>query len=228
MPLLAKVRQQFDLEANPTIIAEHLQDDTLLAQQMERTPGLRVPGSFDQFELAIRAILGQQVSVAGATTVAGRLVQTFGEKIETPWVQVCYLFPSAEKLAQASLDQIAALGMPGSRAKTILSFAQFAAAGGLDMPVGSSLPHVIATMKALPGIGEWTAQYIAMRALRFPNAFPAGDLGLQKAAAVLPELRCTEKQLLQRSQSWAPWRSYAALLLWESLKQPLESMSDGN
>lgn len=217
MPLLAKVRSQFDLEANPTVIAAHLEADPLLQAQMARTPGLRVPGAFDAFELGIRAILGQQVSVAGATTVSGRLVRAFGEAVETPWPEVSMRFPLPQTLAAASIEEIAKIGIPKTRAATIQGFASFAAAGGLDMPPGASLEECVARLKQLPGIGEWTAQYIAMRALRIPNAFPAGDLGLQKAAAMAPETRCGEKQLLARSQAWSPWRSYAALLLWESL-----------
>jgi AraC family transcriptional regulator of adaptative response / DNA-3-methyladenine glycosylase II len=217
LPVLARLREQFDLEANPTIIASHLQNDALLARQIAITPGLRVPGAFHPFELAIRAILGQQVSVAGATTISGRLVKAFGKPVQTPWPEISHEFPSAAVLANASVDQIAALGMPGKRASTVIAFARFAADGGLDFSANQNLETVVAQMKSLPGIGEWTAQYIAMRALRYPNAFPAGDLGLQKAAAIKPETRCSEKELLQRSQAWAPWRAYAALLLWQSL-----------
>lgn len=220
LPLLAKIRQQFDVEANPVVIAQHLQHDPLLAQQIVRTPGLRVPGSFDAFELAIRAILGQQVSVAGATTVSGRLVHKFGVLAESPWVGVTHHFPRPERLAELSVEEIATIGVPKTRAATIQHFSSFTAAGGLQLQAGISLEELILRLKALPGIGEWTAQYIAMRALRFPNAFPAGDLGLQKAVSgeasqLAP--RCTEKQLLQRAEAWSPWRSYAALLLWQSL-----------
>jgi AraC family transcriptional regulator of adaptative response / DNA-3-methyladenine glycosylase II len=217
LALLAKVRQQFDVEANPVVIAQHLQSDPLLAQQITRTPGLRVPGSFDAFELSIRAILGQQVSVAGATTVSGRLVQKFGDLAESPWLGVSHHFPSAHRLAQLSVEEIATIGVPKTRAATIQHFASFAAAGGLQLQPGISLDVVVQRLKALPGIGEWTAQYIAMRALRFCNAFPAGDLGLQKAASAHLPQRCTEKQLLLRAEAWSPWRSYAALLLWQSL-----------
>ncbi len=217
MPLLAKVRTQFDLEANPTVIQSHLQADALLAQQMARTPGLRVPGAFDIFELAIRAVLGQQVSVAGATTVSGRLVRAFGDAITTPFAGVTHHFPSPVLLAQLPVEEIATIGVPKSRAATIQNLARFALAGGLQRKIGASADAVVADLKTVAGIGEWTAQYIALRALRFPDAFPAGDLGLQKAAAIAPETRITEKQLLQRAQAWSPWRSYAALLLWQSL-----------
>jgi AraC family transcriptional regulator of adaptative response / DNA-3-methyladenine glycosylase II len=217
MPLLAKVRSQFDLEANPSVIQAHLATDSLLAQQMERTPGLRVPGAFDIFELAIRAVLGQQVSVAGATTVSGRLVRAFGERINTPFVDVTHHFPSIDLLARLPVDDIASIGVPKSRAATIQNVARFALEGGLQQKMGVSADAVVADLKTVVGIGEWTAQYIALRALRFPDAFPAGDLGLQKAVAIAPETKITEKQLLQRASAWSPWRSYAALLLWQSL-----------
>lgn len=220
MPLIERLRNQFDLEANPAMIAQHLQQDPRLAAQLLKTPGLRVPGAFDTFELAIRAILGQQVSVAGATTVAARLVARFGREVpvssDLPSA-LQYHFPRAEDLAQASIDAIAGLGMPGKRAATVVAFAQFVADGGLDLPPHLPLEEVIARLKALPGIGEWTAQYIAMRGLRYPNAFPAGDLGLQKAVSENLEQRCSEKELQAMSQAWSPWRSYAALLLWQSL-----------
>lgn len=219
MPLLAKVRTQFDLEANPSVIQAHLQADPRLATQMDKHPGLRVPGAFDSFELAIRAVLGQQVSVAGATTVSGRLVQAFGEPVSTPFAEVTQHFPSAAVLAQLPLESIAQIGLPKARAATIQNLARFALEGGLERPPGASAEEMVVRLKSVVGIGEWTAQYIALRALRFPDAFPAGDLGLQKAAALAPETRITEKQLLQQSQAWSPWRSYAALLLWQSLSK---------
>lgn len=216
MPVLAKIRAQFDVEANPIVITAHLASDDILAKQILITPGLRVPGSFSLFELAVRAILGQQVSVAGATTVSGRLVQRFGSAFDSPWAGITHQFPSPATLAQASISDIAKLGMPGARANALLNLSQFASKGGLDRLVGAPLEEVLRSLKQLAGIGEWTAQYIAMRGYRFPNAFPAGDLGLQKAVSS-GESRCTEKQLLAQSQAWSPWRSYAALLLWQSL-----------
>ena len=218
--LLARVRRQFDLEANPATIAQHLSDDNLLAATVQAMPGLRVPGAFDNMELGLRAILGQQVSVAGATTISGRLVARFGTACQSPYPQLSYFFPDANTLANASIDEIASLGMPGRRAATIKHFAEFCQHGGLQLKPGSELADVIHQLKQLPGIGEWTAQYIAMRALRFPNAFPAGDLGLQKAAAKLANGasdRWGESQLSEHSQVWAPWRSYAAMYLWQSL-----------
>lgn len=218
--LLARVRRQFDLEANPATISQHLLDDSLLAPAIQATPGLRVPGAFADFELAIRAILGQQVSVAGASTIAGRLVTRFGMALETPFAEVTACFPSPARLAEASVDEIASLGMPGKRALCIQQFAAFCQQGGLQVAPNLDLAELIRRLKSNPGIGEWTAQYIAMRALRYPNAFPAGDLGLQKAAAQLAaagSARWSEAELLQHSQRWAPWRAYAAMYLWQSL-----------
>ncbi|RBA24464.1 DNA-3-methyladenine glycosylase 2 family protein [Herminiimonas fonticola] len=218
MPLLARIRSQFDLDANPQVIAAHLADDALLQKQISKTPGLRVPGTFDVFELAIRAVLGQQVSVAGATTLSGRLVGKFGIQADTPFIGVTHHFPTPERLAAASAAEVAAIGLPIARAEAIRNLAQFAAQGGLKIKPGTSLLEVVAHLKTVRGIGEWTAQYIAMRALRFTDAFPAGDLGLQKAAIELEDgVRLTEKQLLLRAANWSPWRGYAALLLWHSL-----------
>ena len=221
MPLLAKVRQQFDLEAHPQTIHSHLYEDVMLAGQIQHTPGLRVPGAFNHFELAIRAVLGQQVSVAGATTVAGRLVTRFGIPVMTPFASVTHHFPTPQVVTQLSIDQLAGIGIPGARAATLQNVAQFAIDGGFERAADSTLDEAIQQMKRIRGVGEWTAQYIAMRALRFSDAFPAGDLGLQKAAAQAnnpAETRWSEKQLLTRSEQWSPWRAYAALLLWQSLK----------
>lgn len=218
MPLLSRVRRQFDLDANPSVIQAHLLPDALLGKLITAMPGLRVPGAFDAFELALRAVLGQQVSVAAATTLSGRLVQRFGDRIETPFAGVTHHFPPAERLATAAKAQLAQIGVPLARAETIQNLARFAADDGLTTRPGATLADTVARLKTVRGIGEWTAQYIALRALRFPDAFPAGDLGLQKAAAVTTSTsRLTEKQLAARAAAWSPWRGYAALMLWHSL-----------
>lgn len=218
MPLVARVHNQFDLDANPEVIAAHLSTDPLLAKQIARAPGLRVPGAFDTFELALRAVLGQQVSVAAATTLSGRLVRLFGNAIDTPFAGVTHHLPTPQQLANVSASDIATIGIPASRAETIRAIAEFAAQGGLQLKPGIGLADTIAHLKSVRGIGEWTAQYIAMRALRFTDAFPAGDLALQKAAVESADVkRLTEKQLLERATHWSPWRGYATLLLWHSL-----------
>jgi AraC family transcriptional regulator of adaptative response / DNA-3-methyladenine glycosylase II len=215
MPLLAKARAQFDLDANPEVIEAHLRQDRLLNAHIEAMPGLRVPGAFDAFELAVRAVLGQQISVAGATTLSGRLAARFGDPIDTPFACLTHHFPSAQRLAGMEADEIAQIGIPATRAQTIQGLAQFAAHGGLHMQPGMALEDAVVRLKTVRGIGDWTAQYIALRALRFPDAFPAGDLGLQKAASEEgASSRLTEKQLAARAAAWAPWRGYAALLLW--------------
>lgn len=213
MPLLERVRNQFDLDANPQVIESHLQRDPLLGPRIASASGLRVPGAFDAFELAVRAVLGQQISVAGATTLSGRLAERFGAAADTPFSGVTRHFPAPEVLACADCADIAAVGLPVARARTIRDLAKFAAAGRLQIPPGMSLDKAIDTLKTVPGIGDWTAHYIALRALRFPDAFPAGDLGLQKSAAEYGE-RLTTKQLGMRAGGWSPWRGYAALTLW--------------
>lgn len=213
MPLLARARSQFDLDANPAMIEAHLRNDPLLAARIDARPGLRVPGAFEAFELAVRAVLGQQVSVAGATTLTARLVQRFGTAADTPFPQLTHHFPEPVALVAAEDSDVASIGLPLARAQTIRHLASFAAEGGLDLPPGMPLDEAIAKLKSVRGIGDWTAHYIALRALRFPDAFPAGDLGLQKAA-VGEEGRLTERQLAARAEQWAPWRGYAALALW--------------
>lgn len=213
MPLLTRVRAQFDLDANPAVIEAHLRRDAALACRIDALPGLRVPGAFDAFELAVRAVLGQQVSVAGATTLSGRLVARYGDPASTPFPSVTHHFPHATALAAAGAENIAAIGLPQARAQTIANLARFAAQGGLQMRPGIALEEAIARLKSVRGVGDWTAHYIALRALRFPDAFPAGDLGLQKAAAE-EGARLTEKQLAARAGAWSPWRGYAALVLW--------------
>jgi AraC family transcriptional regulator of adaptative response / DNA-3-methyladenine glycosylase II len=213
MPLLARLRSQFDLDANPAVIENHLRGDRLLATRIAATPGLRVPGAFDAFELAVRAVLGQQVSVAGASTLCARLVQRFGVALETPLPGVTHHFPSAAVLASVAAAEIAAIGLPATRAATVRELAQFAANGGLELRPGVTLEDAVRHLKTVRGIGDWTAHYIALRAMRFPDAFPAGDLGLQKAAAEGAP-RLNEKQLAARAAAWSPWRGYAALALW--------------
>jgi AraC family transcriptional regulator of adaptative response / DNA-3-methyladenine glycosylase II len=221
MPLLSRLRNQFDVDASPAIIDTHLASDPMLADAIARIPGLRLPGAFDAFELVVRAVLGQQVSVVGASTLAGRLVARFGTVATTPFESVTRHFPLASELALVEPAAIAAIGLPAARGQTLQSLAIFAAQGGLDMAPGTTLEQAVAKMKTVKGIGDWTAHYVAMRVLRYADAFPAGDLGLQKAAARLlgqdPGEKLTATQLAALAQSWSPWRGYAALRLWHSL-----------
>ncbi len=199
--VLRRVRHLFDLDARPSAIADTLSRDALLARIIKKHPGLRVPGCWDNFEMLLRVVVGQQVSVAGATTIMRRLVERVGTT------------PAA--VAGSSPEQIAALGMPQRRAETIWQLARLVKTGILNLEEKD--PHVFyEQLVAVPGIGPWTAEYLRMRVLRWPDAFPASDLGLQKAIA--SGGRETQKQLIVRAAGWQPWRSYATVLLWKSLE----------
>jgi AraC family transcriptional regulator, regulatory protein of adaptative response / DNA-3-methyladenine glycosylase II len=210
--LLARLRNLFDLSARPDVIVAHLGGDGLVGPAVQRCPGLRVPGAFDGFELAMRAVLGQQVTVRAASTVAGRVVAAFGERIEYPFPELTHLSPSAERLAEATVGQLAALGMPARRAATLRGLAEAASSGKLPLAPGLAPEEVIGRLRQLSGIGEWTAHYIAMRVLRWPDAFPHHDIGLRKAAG-----EPSARRLLHLAEAWRPWRAYAAMHLWHSL-----------
>jgi len=215
MNVLARLRHLFDLDANPLVIAEQLSLDPRLAPLIAANPGLRVPGAWDGFELAVRAVLGQQVSVRGASTLAARLAETFGKPLATPHEAILRFSPGAKVFAATTPEKIAAIGLPLQRAATLHALATAVSAGELRLHAGADAKETIDTLKEIGGIGDWTAQYIVMRALRWPDAFPAGDLGLRKAVAEDGPLR--ETQLLQLAEKWRPWRAYAAVYLWSSL-----------
>ncbi|MBW2316655.1 MAG: DNA-3-methyladenine glycosylase 2 family protein, partial [Deltaproteobacteria bacterium] len=189
-----------------------LSADPTLARVVAAHPGLRVPGAFDGFELAVRAILGQQVSVRGATTLAGRLVERFG----TPCpgesdAAVSRLFPRPERLARARIE---AIGLPAARAGAIRALARAVSSGEIVLDGSADPDETCAALEALPGIGPWTSAYVAMRALREPDAFLSGDLGLRRALAT-PEGLPSARALGERAEAWRPWRAYAALYLWQ-------------
>jgi AraC family transcriptional regulator of adaptative response / DNA-3-methyladenine glycosylase II len=211
-PLLARVRHLFDLDANPQPIAAHLSRDERLSGHIRRTPGLRVPGALDGFELALRAILGQQVTVKAATTLYRRFVDKFGEPIETPFDGVDRLPPRAEEVAQASLQSVIDLGLTQRRAETVQRLARASAEGSLRLEPAVDLLSTMAALQDLPGIGPWTAHYIAMRALGDPDAFPEGDLGLLKALEL-----SKPRELAAAAEGWRPWRAYGAMHLWHGL-----------
>jgi AraC family transcriptional regulator of adaptative response / DNA-3-methyladenine glycosylase II len=204
------VRRVFDLDADPAPIGAQLRHDSALAARLRRRPGVRVPGAFSGFELAVRAVLGQQVTVAGARTLAGRIVASYGTSLAAPEGAVSRLFPSAQALAAADL---AGLGLTRARAASLLALARAVAAGALDLEGGQAPESVRRGLLALPGIGPWTADYVLLRALGEPDAFPAGDLGLRRALGP-PGRPLTAAALEQRAKAWQPWRGYAALLLW--------------
>lgn len=207
--LKQRLRALFDLDARPEEISAALGKDILLADAITRNPGLRVPGAFDGFELAIRAILGQQITVKAAATIGGRFSEAFGEKIETPHAGLTHLTPTAERVAGASIEEIASLGIIRTRARSIIAVASECAFGRLHLEPGADPAATIQQLLALPGIGPWTAQYIAMRALRMPDAFPKEDIALRNRLGGMSAVRAE-----QRSVVWRPYRSYATLHLW--------------
>ncbi len=206
-----RVERLFDLTANPRQIAAGL---GTLASGASGRLGLRVPGAFNGFEVAVRAILGQQISVKSATTVAGRFAAAFGETLETPFPTLTRLTPTPERVAQAEIGEVASLGIIAARSKSILALAEAVASGKIILEPGGDVAGTIVQLKELPGIGEWTAQYIAMRALSWPDAFPHTDLGIYKALGVNKP-----KQVLQIAEAWRPWRAYAVMHLWKSLEE---------
>ena len=208
LPLvIRRVRAMFDLDADPAAI------NSVLHAAFPGGDGLRVPGALDGYELAVRAVLGQQITVAAARTLAQRMVERFGEMIETPWPELSRLFPAPAVLAQASGDALGQLGIVRQRQAAIVGIARAVLDRRLQLHGGADINATLATLKALPGIGDWTAQYIAMRALRWPDAFPAGDGALHKALDV-QGLKNPARQAELASLAWKPWRSYAVIRAW--------------
>ena len=204
--LVARVRRMFDCGADPAAIGDHLSTDPLLAPLVKKRPGLRLPSGWDPFEMAVRTILGQQVSVAAATTISGRLVERCGKMMEAPDGELTHLFPAPSVLATADLSGI---GLTTRRTATVNGFAAAVHEGRLTLEAPLGLEEFVQRAVALPGIGPWTAQYVAMRAFGEPDGFPTRDLGLLHAA---PDV-----DLNKQSEQWRPWRAYAALHLWASL-----------
>ncbi len=209
MPLVARLRGLFDLDALPDAVAARLKKDPLLAPSLRRHPGLRVPGAFDGFEAAVRVVIGQQVSVAAATTIAGRLAAALGGNIQTPFAGLDRLSAAAEAVAAADEGRLAKLGMPGARARTLLAIAQASADGRLQLHRGGDVETTRAALLDLPGVGPWTAEVITMRALGAPDAYPGSDLGVLRALGVA-SARAAEA----RAEAWRPWRAYAVMHLW--------------
>ena len=208
--VIRRVRAWLDLDADPRAINAVLHGD------FPDGDGLRVPGSMSGHELAVRAVLGQQITVAAARTLAQRLLDRFGDPIETPWPAINRLFPTPQALAAAGGDAMGQLGIVRQRQAAIVALSSAVASGRLRLHAGADVPATIATLKQLPGIGEWTAQYIAMRALRWPDAFPAGDVALHKALGVVAA-KHPAREAEAASLAWKPWRSYAVIRAWSAL-----------
>jgi AraC family transcriptional regulator of adaptative response / DNA-3-methyladenine glycosylase II len=206
--VLAKIKLVFDVETDPRPIVDRLGEVAC------ENPGIRVPGAVDGFEIAVRGILGQQVSVQGARTVAGRLVEKFGSQLPAPAGAITHLFPSARTLAEADPEDISILGMPRARGRTINALATAVADRSVDLRPGADVDLMISRMTSLPGVGEWTAQYVAMRAMAWPDAFPFADLGIRKALGLT-----RDREVLAAAEAWRPWRAYAAMHLWHSLEK---------
>jgi len=212
MPLVARVRRMFDLDARPDLVDRALVRDATLAPMIAARPGLRLPGAIDPFEASIRALLGQQVSVAAATTLAGRFAAQLGTKLHDG--ELCYRFPTPTEVAAAGAEKIVKIGMPMSRAQAIHNFARALDRGEIQLDHYADLEVFVAKLVELPGIGPWTAHYLAMRALHLPDAFPASDLGIQKALA-----RSGPREAEARAEAWRPYRSYAVIHLWTELTE---------
>jgi AraC family transcriptional regulator of adaptative response / DNA-3-methyladenine glycosylase II len=230
--IVSRVKRMFDCSANMESIDDHLKGDRKLAAVINKDPGVRVPGTWDKFELAIRAILGQQISVRAATTLAGRMASSFGQPLDsTPDSDVNagagavlkFLFPSAQAL---SVGDLTTIGLTKARAAAISALSAAVAEDPELLDRFTGLSDAVSKLCRLPGIGEWTAQYIAMRALREPDAFPSTDLVLLQAMA--DESIDTSTQLLKRAESWRPWRAYAAMYLWRSTKVAKEECEHVN
>ena len=213
--VIARVRAWLDLDADPAAI------HAVLGADFPALAGLRVPGTLDGFELAVRAVLGQQVTVAAARTLTTRLVERFGTPLATPIDGLTRLFPTPATLAAATGDELGQLGLVRQRQAAIHALAQAVSSGHISLHAGADVAATMDALKALPGIGAWTADYIALRALRWPDAFPSGDVALQKALA--PEgQRLTARAAESRAERWRPWRAYAVIRAWHS---PLHSLS---
>lgn len=213
--VLERVKRLFDLQADPAAIKAAL--GPLGVEHV----GLRVPGAFEGFEIAVRAVLGQQISVAAARTLAGRLALRFGVPIPLSDPPLKRAFPSPQRIARAAVGEMTALGITKRRAGTLITLARAIAGGSLVLEPGGRVEETLAQLRNIPGIGEWTAQYIAMRALSWPDGFPHTDLGIQKALG-----ETNPGRILRTAEPWRPWRAYAAMHLWAGLEENKEQNYD--
>jgi AraC family transcriptional regulator of adaptative response / DNA-3-methyladenine glycosylase II len=210
-----RCRRLLDLDADPVAIDQHLASDDLLAPWVEKRPGVRVPGHVDGFEIAVRAIVGQQISVAGARTIAARLVADLGEPAAGDDVALAHAFPTADAVAAADPEK---LPMPRSRGRALVTLARAVADGSVVLDRSADRREVRAALLALPGIGLWTADYIALRALGDPDVFLATDLGVRQALERMG-LDIDPQAAHDRAEAWRPWRSYALMHVWSTLSE---------
>jgi len=206
--VLAGVRRLCDLACEPAAVNE------VLGKLAAGAPGLRIPGAFDAFEMSVRAVLGQQITVRAAHTLAGRLVQALGEPLSAPVAGLSHFFPTPQRLANCTEKELGELGIVRQRTKAIQSLALALLDGRIDLAPGSGVEQTLAALQALPGIGPWTAQYIALRALAWPDAWPRGDAALRKALGAR-----TDRDAEAMAEAWRPWRGYATLHLWRRLSE---------
>ena len=204
--VLMRVRRLFDLGAEPERIS------TRLGKIAAKCPGMRLPGAFDGYEVAIRAVLGQQISVKAATTIAGRFAAAYGEPVQMPFPDLHLLMPTAARVAKSSDIAMMKIGVTAARARTVLGVSRAMEKSPNLLEPGADVEAAMARIKALPGIGEWTAQYLGMRAFSWPDAFPATDLGIRKALGLVDE-----RKIVAHAETWRPWRGYAAMHLWRTL-----------
>ena len=209
MRVASGVRRVFDLDADPATITRALSTEKTMAALVRARPGLRIPGAWHPWEIALRAIVGQQVSVEAATTIVGRIVARAGASIATPYAALTRIFPEPAAVAAADLSSI---GMPGKRTDTVKRFASGVADGSIKLEITGTYEETVRVLCTIPGIGPWTAEYIALRALGEPDAFPAGDLGLRKALG--DGAPAHERDIAAAAEAWRPWRGYAAMYLW--------------
>jgi AraC family transcriptional regulator of adaptative response / DNA-3-methyladenine glycosylase II len=224
--IVARVRRLFDLGADIETIGDHLSGDPVLARLVAQRPGLRAPGGWDGFEIAVRAVLGQQITVVAARRLAGQLVALHGRTVPKSFLihpDLARVFPTAKRLASPA---VIGLGMPGARLAALKAVAGAAVADpNLFRPFGS-IEETVARLRTIRGIGEWTAQYIALRAIREMDAFPATDIGLLRSVASMDGEKTTPANLLSRAESWRPWRAYAAQHLWAADGSALANMTE--
>jgi AraC family transcriptional regulator of adaptative response / DNA-3-methyladenine glycosylase II len=212
LPLLGSVlhgvRQGLDLDADPAQI-----DPVMARLPVPTRPGARLPAGLDGFDIAVRVILGQQVTVKAARTLVQRVVDRYGEPIETPFAALTHVFPSAQAIAAADPETIGKLGIVRQRVKALQALAAAVAGGAIELQRNASLDATLDALRALPGVGDWTAQVIAMRALAWPDAWPASDIGLMKALGSRDM-----KVITAQAEAWRPWRAYAVMQLWHHLE----------